>query len=442
MYYSLAVYVAEVHKYLREGSVEPGLFGLLVKLLTLHLPPHIRVHPSHVVRHKQVDRALRLPVRTRHPDDSRLDVFPYRSNSKLWSFFLVRSTEADGRSLKIILPRHHPAMAFEWAIWYMERNIPHAVVADTSVWPNQLGNDIAVFASLIAEIPGGQRFTISGVEDLMVKISCVLDKVVGVVGEGNTCDLDDFLGTNVALHEDFINLFRDVVPSTRDSGHASKGESPNLQCRAGRLGAAARQASEGGRRQVRSSQAKGRGSLQQGVKLLKGSGGVGGKDVQGCDSQMLPATVSEPRTNTAESVDVVRLPLLKRRRTTLGVGCSAEGLVVQTRCVVVDEDSMKDTPRTGSAEFVKDVRPVLAESGIIGGGPYDRDRVQMELPEPGAEGSQSKAGTVVPASLGGVILAIQKDYLNMIMDGRKTVEGRLDTGAGFSNSRRELGAVS
>ena len=109
----------EVNAFFKVGRLEPGLFGLLAKLLNLQQPRHIRIHPAHVIRNRGADRVLRSSAAAHHHSGWWVDVLPYRSTSKLWSLFVVRTTRAGERSLKVIVPRGSPPIAFDWARSYM-----------------------------------------------------------------------------------------------------------------------------------------------------------------------------------------------------------------------------------------------------------------------------------------------------------------------------------
>ena len=95
---------------LLKGTLEPSMFELLANVFRQRLPKDVFLHRPHVLR-SQKTGPEQLP---KHNATPRIQVFPYRSNSKMWAVFLITSTE-EGHELHVVRPEKYDVEAFDWA---------------------------------------------------------------------------------------------------------------------------------------------------------------------------------------------------------------------------------------------------------------------------------------------------------------------------------------
>ena len=104
------VVLTEYDTLLQKGALEPSMVELMAKMLRQHLPKDVLLHRPHQLR-SQKTGPDQLP---KHGESPRVQVFPYRSNSKMWALFLVTCTDGD-YTLHVLTPEKYDAEAFDWA---------------------------------------------------------------------------------------------------------------------------------------------------------------------------------------------------------------------------------------------------------------------------------------------------------------------------------------
>ena len=101
---------------LEKGTLEPSTWELLANVLRASLPRDILLRQAHVLR-KQKTGVEHLP---RHMQDPRVQVFPYRSNSKQWAMFVVTRVEKNRYTLRVVAPMTYDEEAFGWAVSHLQ----------------------------------------------------------------------------------------------------------------------------------------------------------------------------------------------------------------------------------------------------------------------------------------------------------------------------------
>ena len=86
---------------LEKGVLEPSTWELLAGVLRASLPSDVLLRQPHLLR-KQKTGMEHLPRNAKNP---RMQIFPYRSNSKQCAAFVVTCVEEEQYSLRAIVPK-------------------------------------------------------------------------------------------------------------------------------------------------------------------------------------------------------------------------------------------------------------------------------------------------------------------------------------------------
>ena len=111
-YRGWSVSLADFDALLEKGTLEVSTWEMLAHVLRTSLPRDVLLRQAHVLR-KQKTGLEHLPKHSKTP---RIQIFPYRSNSKQWAMFLVTRNEDERYSLRAVLPMDHDQDAFSRAI--------------------------------------------------------------------------------------------------------------------------------------------------------------------------------------------------------------------------------------------------------------------------------------------------------------------------------------
>ena len=109
------VSIGDVDAFLDKGVLCESVLELLLKVARENLSRDAMIHQPHQVRKCKTGVENILAGPSVHP---RLQVFPYRSQSKLWGFFIVRKAQ-DRYELRSVLPEGCPPEVFEWATQHL-----------------------------------------------------------------------------------------------------------------------------------------------------------------------------------------------------------------------------------------------------------------------------------------------------------------------------------
>ena len=114
------VALKEFDELLEKGVLEPSTWELLAHLLRPSLPRDVLLRQAHVLR-SQKTGPEHLPRYFKNP---RVQIFPYRSNSKQWALFFITekkgADDTEGYELRAVMPRNYDKEAFAWAINHLE----------------------------------------------------------------------------------------------------------------------------------------------------------------------------------------------------------------------------------------------------------------------------------------------------------------------------------
>ena len=130
---------------LEKGNLEPSTWELLANVLRASLPRDILLRQAHVLR-KQKTGVEHLP---RHAQDPRVQVFPYRSNSKQWAMFVVTRVEESRYTLRVVVPMKYDEEAFSWAVSHLQYQFQIKEDPVYTQWPSDTGAQLLVEESLL-----------------------------------------------------------------------------------------------------------------------------------------------------------------------------------------------------------------------------------------------------------------------------------------------------
>ena len=138
----------------RKGTLEASMFELLAHVLRQHLPREVFIHQPHKLRSKRTGPD-QLP---KHAGSPRVQVFPYRSNSKQWCVFMV-TKENESYELRVVTPERFDAAAFDWATTHLR--CQYAIQTETtySPWPSMRGSELLLFLGVAKAVMSDVRIS-------------------------------------------------------------------------------------------------------------------------------------------------------------------------------------------------------------------------------------------------------------------------------------------
>ena len=133
------VALKEFDELLEKGVLEPSTWELLAHLLRPSLPRDVLLRQAHVLR-SQKTGPEHLPRYFKNP---RIQIFPYRSNSKQWALFFITekkgADDTEGYELRAVMPRNYDKEAFAWAISHLKFQFRTKEEPTFEEWPSNHG---------------------------------------------------------------------------------------------------------------------------------------------------------------------------------------------------------------------------------------------------------------------------------------------------------------
>ena len=187
---------------LQKGVLEPSMFELLANIFRQYLPKDVVLHRPHILRSQKTgpDQI------TKHSAVPRVQIFPYRSNSKMWAVFLVTHTE-EKYSLHVVTPAKFDVEAFDWATNHLRWQ--YKIQSDTTyaTWPSARGSELLLLLGLAREILDDVKTNPAAQDEYVAHILETLKKIRAVAIASNVSDIDELLPEHRELAENVKNLF-------------------------------------------------------------------------------------------------------------------------------------------------------------------------------------------------------------------------------------------
>ena len=133
---------------LEKGVLEPSTWELLAGVLRASLPSDVLLRQPHLLR-KQKTGMEHLPRSAKNP---RMQIFPYRSNSKQWAMFVVTWVEEEQYSLRAIVPKGFAEEAFSWAISHLKHQFQIKDEPAYTHWPSETGAQLHIAVGLMQSL--------------------------------------------------------------------------------------------------------------------------------------------------------------------------------------------------------------------------------------------------------------------------------------------------
>ena len=142
---------------LEKGVLEPSTWELLANVLRALLPRDVLLRQVHVLR-QQKTGVEHLP---RNAKDPRIQVLPYRSNSKQWAMFIVTRVDEEQSALRVLVPMKHDEEAFSWAISHIQYRYRITEEPSYTEWPSHIGAQLLVADGLLQALSTASVDTLS-----------------------------------------------------------------------------------------------------------------------------------------------------------------------------------------------------------------------------------------------------------------------------------------
>ena len=128
-------------KFVSSGVCEPSMCEFIMHLLRLRrqIPKDVFVRQPHILRNSKTgDENLPKGVRPR------VQIFPYRSNSKKWALFFLERDEAVKKLRCVMLAETYEPEAFEWAVNHFRHKFDVKDI-EQETWPSSQGHELFLF---------------------------------------------------------------------------------------------------------------------------------------------------------------------------------------------------------------------------------------------------------------------------------------------------------
>ena len=185
---------------LEKGVLEPSTWELLANVLRSSLPRDVLLRQAHMLR-KQKTGVEHLP---RHANDPRVQIFPYRSNSKQWAMFIVTRIEEKRYSLRAIVPMNHDEEAFSWAVNHLKYQFRIKEDPLYTQWPSNVGAQLLVADGLLqalAEEP--VKTAKEKLERFVTETLTTLRRVRNAAVRAHNINIDEICNEDSTLQSDF-----------------------------------------------------------------------------------------------------------------------------------------------------------------------------------------------------------------------------------------------
>ena len=202
------VSLLEYDELLEKGILEPSTLELLMNFVRPHLPKEIFVKQPFALRSKKTSED-HLPKNVK----PRVQVFPYRSNSQAWAFYLVTKHE-DENTLQVITPTKYAAEAFDWATKQLkfQYNVTREITYLT--WPSEQGSELLVVAGLLRALLPEANITRDQESSYVAEALSFLRELRNAAVDANESNLDVLLAEEPRLRTQAVQFIRTLVPAS------------------------------------------------------------------------------------------------------------------------------------------------------------------------------------------------------------------------------------
>ena len=168
---------------------------------------------AHVLR-SQKTGPEHLPRYFKNP---RIQIFPYRSNSKQWAlFFITEKKGADvteSYELRAVMPRNYDKEAFAWAINHLKFQFRITEEPTFEEWPSNHGAQLLLAEGLLQQLCQKAAPISSTVrEKFAVESLATLRSLRTAAVQANNAEVEEVCNENAALHQAFLKLFVPILP--------------------------------------------------------------------------------------------------------------------------------------------------------------------------------------------------------------------------------------
>ena len=208
-YRGWSVSLADFDALLEKGTLEVSTWEMLAHVLRTSLPHDVLLRQAHVLRKQKTG----LEHFSKHSRNPRIQIFPYRSNSKQWAMFLVTRNEDDRYSLRAVLPMDHDKEAFSWAIKHLQFQYSITEEPTYATWPSNVGAQILVAEGLVQALSDSRASVSQGNRESFVAATLrTLRSLRDAAVRAYTGDVDELCYDDYDLRRDFGNLFESILP--------------------------------------------------------------------------------------------------------------------------------------------------------------------------------------------------------------------------------------
>ena len=205
VYRSWKVSISDVDALLDKGILEPSAWELLANVLRFSLPRDVLLRRAHELRSKKTGLE-HLPKHTKEP---RVQIFPYRSNSKQWAVFIVTWVEVKRYTLRGVVPMDYDDDAFSWAVSHLQFQYQIKTEPELTQWPSNTGAQLLIADGLCSAFRD-EMSTTSSSENRDLFVSSTLDTLRQIKAAAErtwNSNIEELCSEDAALHAAFQKLF-------------------------------------------------------------------------------------------------------------------------------------------------------------------------------------------------------------------------------------------
>ena len=196
---------------LEKGVLEPSTWELLAGVLRASLPSDVLLRQPHLLR-KQKTGMEHLPRSAKNP---RMQIFPYRSNSKQWAMFVVTWVEEEQYSLRAIVPKEFAEEAFSWAISHLKHQFQIKDEPAYTHWPSETGAQLQIAVGLMQALSSElTKPSAEACSNFVTDALATLRNVRAAAVQAWSGKIEEVLSENTALQSQFENIFC-IYPARR-----------------------------------------------------------------------------------------------------------------------------------------------------------------------------------------------------------------------------------
>ena len=196
------VNLSEYDMLLQKGTLEASMFELLANVLRQHLPTDVFIHQPHKLRSKRTGPD-QLP---KHAGALRLQLFPYRSNSKQWCLFLLTKAN-ESYELRVVTPEQFDAAAFDWATTHLRCQYAIRTETTYSSWPSMRGSELLLFLGVAKEVLSDVRISRDAEDSFVAHALDTLRRLREAAVASNVSMLEEVMGEEPVLDKNMGELF-------------------------------------------------------------------------------------------------------------------------------------------------------------------------------------------------------------------------------------------